>query len=223
MRMQGFGFVFRMALGGDEKRMHFLGQFYHFHEKVVGGSAGNNQAVIFQNFAIVVIEFVSVPVPFGNFDSALGLDFGVFLLDLGKQSAFAGFEVNSAGLGIFQEITVVSAQTHGSALAFYHLVSGVHGNVVDNRIFGFRIYFHAVGVGQTDHVAGKFHAGQLHAVAQAQIRNFLFPGVSDGRNFAFGAAVAPADGHNQPVGLADQLAALFFYVFSINKAQIKIK
>ena len=60
----GTGFEFRMELHPDKERM--FGKFHRLYESAVGRSSADLHTALFENFAVIVIEFVSVPMPFGK-------------------------------------------------------------------------------------------------------------------------------------------------------------
>ena len=93
-RMGGgrFGLVFGMELGGDKPGM--LGEFKEFDELVVGGCAAEDDACVFEFGTQGVIDFITVPVPFGDFPAS----------------------ENVAGAGTLGEYARISAKSHGAAL-----------------------------------------------------------------------------------------------------------
>ncbi len=94
------------------------------------------------------------------------------------------------------EFDVFAAQPHVSAEAFDFLL---FGEDVDDGVFAVRLEFGAVGVGDAADVAGEFDDRHLEAEAQAQVGHFVFAGVADALDFAFGAAHAEPAGHDDAV------------------------
>ena len=128
----------------------------------------------------------------------LGHDVAV---DLGRQRA----RIDGAGLG---------AQAHGAAqvrvgvalldLAVVVLPLGDQG---DDRLVGFRIELGRVRVRQAGHIAGVLDQRDLHAQADAEVRDLVFAGVARGHDLAFHAALAKAPRHQDGVVLGQVLAA----------------
>ena len=71
-------------------------------------------------------------------------------------------------------------------------------------MLGIRVHFGAVGIGEAQHIASELDHGALHAQTDAQERDLLFPGIFDGRDLAFDAAVAET-GSDQDATEAAQL------------------
>lgn len=53
-----------VSLSSQEKRVGF--QLYHFHDSAVGGESGQGHTGIFQGAAVIIVNFVAVPVAFVN-------------------------------------------------------------------------------------------------------------------------------------------------------------
>ena len=64
------GFEFRMELRRHKKRM--IGQLNNFGQFFLRIIAGNHQPAIFQDFAVIVVQFIAVAVAFGNHFLPLG-------------------------------------------------------------------------------------------------------------------------------------------------------
>ena len=126
--------------------------------------------MIRQGFPVVVVYLIAVPVALVD-----GL-----------------LSVEGAGPGGLVQHTGVGAQPQGAA---YVLHSVLLRHQMDHRMGGGGIQLRAVGVGPADHIPGKFHDGKLHAKAQAEKWNPIFPGILDGANLAVNSPASEAAGN----------------------------
>ena len=162
-------------------------KFDYLHQLTVRGGAADNKAVLRQLFPKSIIELVAVPMPFVKAQGFVGL----------------------GGQGIFLENAGVGPQAHGAAFigrtipADYGLPTIIKPlpHQIDYRMGIFRIKLFTLGVSQTGNVSGKFNNCQLHAETDAEIGNLVYPGIFDGLNFAFHAAIAKTSGHQDTVAV----------------------
>jgi hypothetical protein len=66
-----FGAKFWMELAGHEPRM--AGNLDHLHQIPLGVGTTDSQSGFFQNRAMGIIEFITVPVAFANLGDSIGL------------------------------------------------------------------------------------------------------------------------------------------------------
>ena len=100
------------------------------------------------------------------------------------------FIVRFEGDSVFLKPAFVGAESHRSAHGFFGKIFNLFWKNIDNWIRGSGVDFSGVGVFHTGDMPGKFNGGKLHAVAEAEVRNFVLPGVFDGLDFAFDATGA---------------------------------
>ena len=96
---------------------------------------------------------------------------------------------------------------------------------MDDGLARVRVDFGGLCLSQASDVAGELDDGQLHAVAQAQKRNFVFAGVLDGVDFAFDPAAAPTDGDDDPlsgVKGGECSRFTFFQIFGFDEIEVEL-
>lgn len=113
--------------------------------------------------------------------------------------------------GVFDEPASVGAEAHGAAHIFPFDVAFLFRHYVDDWIGGLGVNFSGMGVFHFSHIYGKLDGGKLHTVAEAKVRNFMFPGVADGFDFAFDTPTAETAGDNEPM-----VTQKFFYGIGIS-------
>ena len=69
--IHGPGFEFRMKLAAEKPGMIF--DFNNLHQILFWREPGKTKAFLFQRFQIRIVEFIPVPVPFGNLSRLVGL------------------------------------------------------------------------------------------------------------------------------------------------------
>jgi len=67
MRGKRARFEFRMKLRTQIKWMIFLWQFGNFHQRAIWRNSGENQSGFLKLFDIFIIDFIAVPMTFGDF------------------------------------------------------------------------------------------------------------------------------------------------------------
>src|SRR5689334_10262270 len=90
-------------------------------------------------------------------------------------------------LGSDAELARLRSQAHRASFADDVLLLVEQS---DDGVFRIRVELGRVGVRQTENISGEFYDGDLHAQAEAEIRQFLFAGVLRGHDFPFNAAFA---------------------------------
>src|SRR5258708_7312952 len=70
MRLKRFGFEFRMELASQEPGM--IRYFADLHVHRIGGLSGDAQTARGQNFFVLAVELVTMPVPLANLGHAVG-------------------------------------------------------------------------------------------------------------------------------------------------------
>lgn len=173
MRSVRAALEFRMGLGCDE--VVVVGQLDGFHQTSVGAGAAYGEACLFQGRTVYVGDFVSMTVSFVN-DFLAAVEF--------------------AGLAAFLEFARIDAEAHGAA--FFGDVFLV-GHEVDDRIGSVGDEFGGVCVFHAAYVSGEFNDSALHAEAESEEGDVVHPGIADGGNLAFDAAVAEAAGDDDAV------------------------
>ena len=128
-----------------------------------------------QLLAVGVVELKAVAVALAD-----------LLLGIGGRGVCARLE--HAGIG---------AQPHGAA----HVGNAaLVGHQVDDGVGRVRIELGAVGPVGGEHMAGEFDTHDLHAQAEAKIRDVVLAGIAGGDNLALDAAIAEAARHYNAVG-----------------------
>ena len=84
-------------------------------------------------------------------------------------------------------------------------------HVVDNRVAGVRVKLGGVGLIAVKDVAGELNHHDLHPQAQAEIRDFIFPGIAGGFYHALDAPDAEAAGNDNALGGAQQGIGIRLY------------
>ena len=100
--------------------------------------------------------------------------------------------VSGEGDGIAAQPAGIFAQPHRAALLVDMLLVG---HQVDHRVRRVGVNLAGVRAGQTEHVAGVFHHGHLHAQTNAQKRHAMLAGILHGGNLALQPALAEAARH----------------------------
>ena len=156
---------FRMILHSDKE---IAGRYFHcFHQLSVRRKSGNRHAAVFIILTVKIVEFIAVAVTFPDLIAVIAL--------LQHRSFF-----DHAGIG---------TQTHRSALVDFIILAG---HEVDDLVAACGIEFIGIGILPAKDIAGKLNDRDLHAEAQSQIRNVVFPGIAGGNDLAFDAAAAEA-------------------------------
>ncbi len=131
-----------------------------------------------------------------------------------------GNAIGGGGLRPFLQLARVQAQAHrpahvgDRALVQHQVDDGVLRPAVELRGIGFL---------QVEHVAGKFHAHDLHPQAQAEVGHLLLAGVARRQDLAFDAARSEPAGHDDAVGaLHDFPALVLFEVSRVDPGQVHL-
>ena len=113
------------------------------------------------------------------------------LVDLGA------IDVIGSGTGF--DLTTLGAESHGTPQvrglrAALNCTIGTNplGDQCNHGLGGAGVELGGVGLGQTSHMSGVFDDGQLHAQADAQVRDFVLTGEGDGLDLALDTALAKA-------------------------------
>ena len=166
-------------------RVHRLRQLDHLGQLLALGDRGDHEAGVLQALQVLLVGLVAVAV-------ALGDDVAIDAVRDG------------AGL----DVRALRAQAHraaevGVGIAPLDRAVGVLPLVDqgDDRVLGVRLELGGVGIGQAGHVAGVLDGGDLHAQADAQVRDAVLAGVLCGDDLALDATLAEAAGHEDRVVL----------------------
>src|SRR5690606_34086778 len=151
-------------------------QLDHLHELAVRAHARDPQAGGGPLRQILLVDFVTVAVAFGDAAGAV---------DLGRQAAFP----HLAGIG---------PQAHGAP----HLLDAQQvAQLVDDRVPGLAVELGGARSLDAADVARVFDDHALHAEADAEHRDTVFAGVADRADLALGAPGSETDRHQQAVDL----------------------
>ena len=143
----------------------FVGYFHYFHKSIIGRCAGKSHAVFFENFAVIVVELVSVTMTFG----------------------YLGFSVSRQSFASLFENARICAQAHSAALVAYIFLIG---HKVYYFIFGVLVEFSAGSSRKRAYVAGKLDCHHLHTQTYPETRNTVFEGKPARFYHAFCGAVS---------------------------------
>jgi len=170
--------------------------FNHFRQAAVRRGACYPQSVLDQDIFEVNINFITVPVPFTD-----------LFLSVGRIGM--GVPVQNAGIG---------PQPHRRP---FLRQMPLFWQQVDDGIGRVRVELGAVGFVHPADVPGVFHHGHLHAEADPEVGNAVFPGVPDGGNHAFAPAVAePAGDENSAHVIELILESFFLDLLGIDETQV---
>ncbi len=140
--------------------------------------SGETQAAFGQNFLVLAIELVTMPVTFADFGYSVSL----------SRQAAVGQQAR------------ISTQAHGAA----QLVDAFElAQLVNDAIGGGRIALGGIGVLEATDVAREFDHRRLHAETDSEIRYFPLARVADGRDHAFHAPLAESAGNQDAVELVE--------------------
>src|SRR6266566_2335828 len=173
---------FRVELAADEPRVRW--QLDHLAQLLALGEAGNAQALVLQSLHVLVIHLVPMAVTFADHVSAV---------DLAREAP---------GL----ERGALSPQPHRAA-EIGLLVAALDAAVAvlpldherDHRVRRVAVEFRAVRARETDDVSRELDDRELHAQADAEIRDLVLARVLDRLHHAFHAALAETAGNEYRV------------------------
>ena len=151
-----------------------VGQLHRFHQPSIGGQARQGQAGGRQRLPIFVVELVAVAVTLGNLSHAVAALHGRARADEAR----------------------IAAQAQRAALI--HRIT-LAGHVIDNLVQPLRSKLAGVGICDAQHMAGIFDHCHLHAQADAEIGDVLFPGILGCQDHPLNAAAAEAAGHQDAI------------------------
>ena len=68
---------------------------------------------------------------------------------------------------------------------------------------------------------GEFHDGELHAQADAEIRNLVLTGKLNGSDHSLNAPLSESSGHKYAISVVKKITNTFFFdLFRIDKTQV---
>ena len=150
-----------------------IAQFHDFHQLAAGTGAGNVQAVGGELLAVLIVELVAMPMPFVDLRDCRRL----------------------VGSAAFDEFGGIRTKPHGAALVH-------NGNTVRRasrrRDAAIAVELGAVGVLESDDVAGEFNDGTLQAQTDAEEGNAALAGIANGFDLARRAAIVETAGNSMP-------------------------
>src|SRR5467141_2067449 len=183
---------FRMELAADEPRVRW--QLDHFAQLLALGQAGNAQALVLQPLYVLALDFVPVAVAFVDHVRAVDLAREAPGLERGALGAQAH---RAAEIGLF----VAALDAAVAVLPF--------GHERDHRVRRVAVEFRAVRAREPDDVARKLDHRELHAQADAEIRDLVLARVLDRLHHAFDAPLAEAPGNEYRVHAFQERADAF--------------
>ncbi len=158
------------------------GQFHGLHQASVGARTRDDQPHLLQFGPVIVVELVPMAVAF---------------LDHRLVVAVVQPRALGHGAGVF-------AQAHGAALGQVALLVG---HQVDDVVGAVGLELAGIGVRVPGHMAGELHDHDLHAQADAEVGDLLFPGIAGGLDHALHAPVAEPAGQDDAVHAGQLLGA----------------
>src|SRR3989454_3630698 len=163
---------FRVELPGHEPWV--IGQLDDLHELLVGPDARDPEAALLERVEVVVVDLVAMAVPLPD---------GALPVGLGSGAALA-------------EHDGVEPEAHGAALV---LDGPLLGQEVDHVVARRGVELRRVGVREAGDMPRELDDGALHPQADAEVRHASLPGVTDGLDLPFDAAVPETAGHEDAV------------------------
>src|ERR1700730_9158815 len=164
-----------MELAAEKPGM--VGRLDDFDVILVRSPARDAQAGAGEDFLVVAVELVAMPVPLVNFELAVG-----------AMRERAQLELASPG-----------AEAHGAA----HLVDAQQlAQLIDHAMRRLRIEFRAIGLLEFGDVASVFNGRALHAQADPEERNLMLAGVANGVDHPGNAALSEPPRDQNPAVLA---------------------
>src|SRR5712692_2914186 len=183
---------FRVELAADEPRMRR--QLDHFAQLLALSQAGNAQALVLQSLHVLVVDLVAVAVALVDHIRAVDLSREAPGLERGSLSAQAH---RPAEIGLF----VAALDPAVSVLPL--------GHQRDHGVRRVAVEFGAVRAREADDVSREFDHGELHAQANAEIRNLVLARMLDRLHHAFNPPLAEAPGDKYRVHAFQQHADAF--------------
>src|SRR4030095_8752812 len=184
-----------------------LRQLDRFTQTVFGRFAADLQPLFPEPRKIVVVDLITMPVPFGD----------------------ALLSVNTAHHGFRFQHAFLTTQAHGAAKLGFQVATLDFAVAVlplrderDHRMRAVGIEFGAMCTGQPCYVARKFDYCELHAEADTQVRNAAFACMAYGLDLAFDASPAEATGHEDCVHAREGSRAVFLYALRINVVNLDL-
>src|SRR5882762_4070110 len=164
---------FRMELAADEPGMRW--QLDHLAQLLALGEAGNAQALVLQPLHVLVVDFIAVAVAFVDHVRAVDLAREAPGLE---RSALGAKTHRPAEIGFF----VPALNAAVAVLPF--------GHERNHRVRRVAVEFRAVRARKPDDVPRELVHRELHAQADAEIRDLVLARVLDRFHHAFHAALA---------------------------------
>src|SRR3989344_4522674 len=190
-------------LRAEEERVPGCGQLGYLHQRAVGRRTGKDEPRILEFFNVVRVYLVAVAVALFYFRNAVGL-----LRD-----------------GAVRKHARVRAQPHRASVLPLGYLFLLLGHKVDDRVRRRGVYLGSVGALHPRHVARVLYRQQLHAVAEPEVRNLVFPRVAHRRDDALDAAAAEAAGHQDALVLSQflQLFRIFFVLLGVEVGDFELE
>ena len=173
---------FRMKLHSHKKS--FFTQLHGLNNMPVRGQAAQAEPPCLQRLPIVIVEFITVAMPFPDLRNSIAAPHDRILH-------------HTAG---------ICAEPKRAALAdFFILVR----QKIDHLVKSFRVQFTGSGIRQSTDISGKFDNGYLHPKADTEIGDILFPCIFGCYDHPLNAAVSKAARHNDAVTAGKLLRCRF--------------
>ena len=177
MRVQDGAAVLGVVLRADVPSL--VGEFDNLGESAFGVHTGNRHASRLKLLAVLVVEFKAV---------------AVTLLNVGHTISLCNLRArfHTAGIG---------AQTHRSTHVGYRLLV-LHE--VDDVVRGLGVHLGAVGVSQTQHVAGELDDHALHTQANAERGHIVLAAPTQGDKLALNASLPKSWSDHNAIVVGEQ-------------------
>ncbi len=180
----GFALELGVELNGQIPGMGW--QFDDFDELVIGAGSGEREAVRLVLLPVLIVEFVSMSMAFGDRGGAVGCF---------RQ-------------GTWREVGRMRSEAHGSS-QFGDFLLFIEQ--ADDGMLGIFIEFGRVSVRQSHDISPELDDGALHPQADSKEGDFAFTGVSNRLNFPFDPSFAKATWDKDTVIACQQLFGTFFF------------
>ena len=156
-------FKFRMILDANEKTVGR--DFNRFYQFSIWGCPGYFHSLFLKLLTVLVIEFVAMAMPFGD-----------FLLPIGMMH-----------YGIRMDFTWVCSQAHGSS---FGNIPRLIRHQIDDLVHTCVGKFTGIGVCEVENISCIFNHSSLHSKTNTKIRDIVFSCIFCSHDFSFYSPVS---------------------------------
>ena len=185
MRLIGAGLEFGMELHADIEIA--IREFHGLHDMSRGGRAAEGQAALLERLFIFIIELISMTVAL--------FDKGLAVTGIHRRSLL--------------HLARIGAETHRASLDDAMLI----GHEIDDEMGAFLIEFAAVRVLIAEDMTGVFDDADLHAEANAEIRELMLSRILTGGDHPLDAPVAEAAGDEDAGAILENFRGILLREF----------